>query len=287
MNDPDPAMNDEVLQLYPPPTQGVPLSRLYLEHPLHRISGSESGLVYSNFVSSLDGRIALPRPGKVSHGVPPSIGNARDWRLYQELGAQADVLITSARYYRQYARGEAQDQLPVGPGDKFADLRQWRLEQGLSAQPDIAIFSASLDIPASALQAYAERRVHVLTGAEADTGRVAAVRAAGAEVHFAGRGRSVDGAAAVSALRALGYRNMYVIAGSSVLYTLLRDGVLQRLYLSFAHRLVAGECFDTLAFGPELDPAPAPVLRSLFYDAHATQSMGQLLTCYDFGSPAP
>src|SRR5690606_7771535 len=60
MNDPAPAMNDEVLQLYPPPTQGVPLSRLYLEHPLHRISGSESGLVYSNFVSSLDGRIALP-----------------------------------------------------------------------------------------------------------------------------------------------------------------------------------------------------------------------------------
>ena len=279
-------MNDEILQLYPPPTQGLPLNRLYLEHPLHRISGSESGLVYSNFVSSLDGRIALPRPGKASHGVPPTIGNARDWRLYQELGAQADLLITSARYYRQYARGEAQDQLPVGPGDKFAELRRWRLERGLSAQPDVAIFSASLDIPTSALQAYAERRVHVLTGAEANAGQVSAVRGAGAEVHFTGSDRSVDGAAAIATLQALGYRNMYVIAGSSVLYTLLRDGVLQRLYLSFAHRLIGGECFDTLAFGPQLHPAPAPVLRSVFYDAHATPSMGQLLTCYDFESPA-
>ena len=278
-------MTDDLLQLYPLPTERLPLTGVYLDHPLHRIAASESGLVYSNFVTSLDGRIALPRPGKASHGVPPAISNARDWRLYQQLGAQADLLITSARYYRQYARGEAQDQLPVGPGEKFADLRQWRLDQGLSAQPDVAIFSASLDIPVDAVRAYSARRLHVVTGADAEPERVAVLRAAGVEVHFAGAGRSVDGARAIGSLQALGYRHIYVIAGSSVLYTLLRAGALQRLYLSFAHRLLGGEEFDTLTWGPELHPAPAPELRSLYYDAYATESSSQLLACYDIESP--
>jgi riboflavin biosynthesis pyrimidine reductase len=280
-------MSDALLQLYPLPTDRLPLTRLYLDHPLHRIAASESGLVYSNFVTSLDGRIALPRPGKTSHGVPPAISNARDWRLYQELGAQADLLITSARYYRQYARGEAQDQLPVGPGEKFADLRRWRLDQGLRAQPDVAIFSAGLDIPADAVAAYAERRLHVLTGADADPGRVAALRAAGVEVHVAGMGRSVEGARAIGLLQGLGYRHIYVIAGPSVLHTLLRDGALQRLYLSFAHRLLGGEDFDTLTWGSELHPAPVATLRSLFFDAHATEHSSQLLACYDIQSPHP
>ena len=56
----------------------------------------------------LDGRIALPAAGRSSHQVPPAIANARDWRLFQELAAQADLLITSARYFRQSEDQEAQ-----------------------------------------------------------------------------------------------------------------------------------------------------------------------------------
>lgn len=274
-------MNGDLLQLYPPPTDSLPLTRLYLEHPLHRIADAATPLVYSNFVTSLDGRIALPRPGRKSHGVPPAIGNPRDWRLYQELAAQSDLLITSARYFRQYAEGEAQDLLPVGGGERFADLREWRLEQGLSEQPDVAVFSASLDIPVSALQAYADRRVHILTGAEADTRRIASLREAGAEVHFAGTGSSVEGTRAIDILQQLDYRHIYVIAGPSVFYTLLRDNALQRLYLTLAHHILAGEDFDTLTWGSELQPAPIMKLRSLFYDAYAPDEAGQLLACYD------
>ena len=214
--------------------------------------------------------------------MPPAIGNARDWRLYQELAAQADVLITSARYFRQYASGAAQDSLPVGSGEAFADLRAWRLEQGLSAQPDIAVFSASLDIPVSALHAYRDRRVHIFTGNAADPTRIAALRSAGVEVHCTGEGTHVDGALAIQSLQQLGYRRIYVIAGPSVFYTLVRAGALQRLYLTLAQRILAGKAFDSLAWGDELHPAPQLHLRSLFYDAYAPEQAGQLLACYDF-----
>lgn len=274
-------MHGELLQLYPLPSASLPLARLYLHHPLHRIADAPDPLVYANFVTSLDGRIALPRPGRSSHGVPPAIGNTRDWRLYQELAAQSDLLVTSARYFRQFAEGEAQDHLPVGAGERFADLRQWRLDQGLNAQPDVAIFSASLDIPTAALQTYSDRRVHVLTGADADPARVDALRAAGVEVHFAGPGTNADGAQAIAALQRLGYRRIYVIAGPAVFYTLVRAGVLQRLYLTLSHRLLGGEDFDTFTWGSELQPAPKLALRSLFYDAAAPEGAGQLLSCYD------
>lgn len=277
-------MQGDVLQLFPPPAPQaarLPLAGLYLQHPLHRLSDEPAALVYSNFVTSLDGRIALPRAGRASHGVPPAIGNSRDWRLFQELAAHADVIITSARYFRQYARGEAQDHLPVGPGERFADLRQWRLDAGLSAQPDIAVFSASLDIPAEAMDTFRARRVHVFTGEQADAARGRQLRDAGIEVHAVGSGAGVDGARATARLTALGYRRIYSVAGPAVLHTLLRAGVLQRLYLTFAHRIVGGEVFDTLCWGPELQPAPRAALRSLFYDAYAPEDAGQLIACYD------
>lgn len=213
--------------------------------------------------------------------MPAAIGNTRDWRLYQELAAQSDLLITSARYFRQFAVGEAQDNLPVGPGERFADLRQWRLDQGLNAQPDVAIFSASLDLPADALKTYADRRLHVLTGADSDPARVDALRAAGVEVHFAGTGTNADGAQAIGILQRLGYRRIYVVAGPAVFHTLVRAGAIQRLYLTLSHRLLGGEDFDTLTWGSELQPAPKLALRSLFYDAAAPEGAGQLVSCYD------
>ncbi|MBZ0071824.1 MAG: dihydrofolate reductase family protein [Gammaproteobacteria bacterium] len=278
-------MPGDLLQLYPPSSDHPQLQGLYLQHPLHRLTAADAPLVYSNFISSLDGRIALPSPGRTSHRVPPAIGNARDWRLYQELGAQADLLITSARYFRQLAQGEAQDLLPVGPADRFGDLQAWRRANGLGAQPDLAIFSASLEIPAEAIAIYAERRLHVMTGAGADRGRIAALQAAGIEVHQVGGGATADGGLAIAALQAAGYRRIYAIAGPSVFHALVCAGVLNRLYISFAHRLLGGKDFDTVIWGPELAPAPILRLRSLFYDAHAPADAGQLLACYDLPTP--
>ena len=89
-----------VTRLYPLPQEVIGLEGLYLEHALHRAAARQRPVVYTNFVLSLDDRMAIAHPQTGKHGVPDSVANPRDWRLFQELAAQADVLVMSARHLR-------------------------------------------------------------------------------------------------------------------------------------------------------------------------------------------
>jgi len=254
-----------VLRLYPAPNQQVQLQGLYLGLGMHR-AGSAAPFVYCNFLSSLDGRIALSSPDGAESWVPREIANPADWRLYQELAAQADVLVASARYFRQFAGGRAQDALPIGSEDAYADLHEWRKRHGMSPQPAIAIISASLDIPLWALEAYRDRLIYIFTGRAADVKRVEGLQNLGYQVIFAGEGEKVDGRQLVDALGSLGFRTIYSIAGPAVFHTLLRAGVVNELFLTTSHQILAGEGFHTLIRGPGLNPAASFRLQSLYYD---------------------
>jgi len=254
-----------VLRLYPAPNKQVQLQGLYLGLGMHR-AGSAAPFVYCNFLSSLDGRIALSSPDGAESWVPREIANPADWRLYQELAAQADVLLSSARYCRQFAEGRAQDLLPIGPGNTYADLHAWRKRRGMSPQPAIAVISASLDIPLQALEAYRDRSIHIFTGRAADAKRVEALQKFGYQVIFAGEGERIDGRQLVDALGDLGFRTIYSIAGPAVFHTLLRAGVVNELFLTTSHQILAGEGFHTLIRGPQLNPAAGFRLQSLYYD---------------------
>ncbi len=121
----------KILQLYPAPAQDRPLAGTYLAHQLRQYSRKTGqAFVYGNFVTSLDGRIAIPHPTRPGLMVPKNTANDRDWRLYQELAAQADLIISSGRYLRDWADGRAQEILRVDDPE-FADLKAWRLDQGL------------------------------------------------------------------------------------------------------------------------------------------------------------
>ena len=103
-------MTDTVIRLYPQPSREAPLQGLYLDHDLRRhAEGLGRPFVYSNFVTSLDGRIAVPGPTGSGLIVPKQIANPRDWRLFQELAVQADLIISSGRYLRDYAEGHAEE----------------------------------------------------------------------------------------------------------------------------------------------------------------------------------
>ncbi|HXH65012.1 MAG TPA: dihydrofolate reductase family protein, partial [Mariprofundaceae bacterium] len=188
---------------------------------------------------------------------------------YQELAAQAGVMIVSARYMRQLAKGTAQDLLPVGEGAAYRDLKDWRRAEGLSPQPDVVIVSASLDIPAAALARIADRRILVATSADADASAAAALRQQGIEVVSAGMTR-VEGQALRQALAAMGYRSAYMIAGPAVHRTLLAAGAIDRLFLTTRHRLLGGGVFSTIVE----DDLPAPVrlsLKAMYLDAEGDQ----------------
>ncbi len=281
MDNPDP--QDTVTRLYPLPSRPARLHGLYLEHSLHTRGNPEEPFVYSNFVTSLDGRIGIESTGRSSHQVPAATANPRDWRLYQELAGQAEILITSGRFFRQSIVGEAQDMLPVGAQDEFADIRDWRSRHGLAAQPDIIILSGSLAIPLEALEPYRTRRVLVATGEQADGKRIRTLEDNGIEVLLAGSGTQVEGDRLVGQLGNMGYRSLYAIAGPGVFYTLISAGVLDRLYLTIACQLLGGDEIDTLTSGALLSPAQGMQLAELHHDPVAPAGAGQLFGIFEPG----
>ncbi|MBA1145481.1 dihydrofolate reductase family protein [Ectothiorhodospiraceae bacterium WFHF3C12] len=274
-------LDDPVTTLYPPTGRTRPLRNLYLEQPLEPENWDGSLFLYSNFVTSLDGRIALDAPTAGASGVPPHTANPRDWRLFQELAAQAGVLITSGRYLRQFAAGTAQDVLPVGSDEAFADLLAWRRAQNLPPQPDVAVVSASLDFDVPEALVESRQRILVLTSAHAPRDRRQAHEARGCQVVVCDQGATVTGAGIYRALEAAGYRRAYSVTGPQILRLLLADGVLHALFLTQALRMLGGEAYDTLVEGDVLADAPAFELRTLFHDPYAPEAASQLLACYD------
>lgn len=275
------SMQTPVTRLFPAPAEQYSLEGLYLQHQLHTRGRPNRPFVYSNFITTLDGRIAVGVSDRATHTVPAVTANTRDWRLYQELAGQADLLITSGRFYRQSVIGEAQDILPVDSKPEFADIRNWRIDQGLRPQPDIAIISGSLDIPLTALEPYRERRILVITGAEADRVKLGKLQDHGIDVIHAGTGTQVDGSIMIPELAALGYKSIYAIAGPAVFHTLLQARVIDRLYLTITQQLLGGDIVDTLTRGPLLTPVQNMQLVNLYHDPHAPANAGQLLGIFE------
>ncbi len=270
-----------VTRLYPPPATDYPLEGLYLGQALPPGDAAGEPYVYSNFITSLDGRIAIALEGRSTHQVPTAITNPRDWRLYQELAGQADILITSGRYFRQCEIEEAQDRLPVSSHPGYSDIREWRSRHGLAAQPDVAILSRSLAISLESLKPYQSRRIIVFTGRQAEAERIARLREQGVEVITSGEDRTVDGAELIAMLAGMGYASIYAIAGPEVLHTLLKARVLNRLYLTTTHQLLAGEHFDTLTRGVGFDPALDMQLVSLYLDRYAPSGASQWFSVFE------
>jgi riboflavin biosynthesis pyrimidine reductase len=241
---------------------------------VHELGTPAAPFVYANFVSSLDGRIAVADPSGVSH-LPEGLTSAHDFRLLMELQAQADCLITHAGYLRAIASGRLDDILQIGLRDQSRDLAEWRRENGLTAQPAVAIASGSLDfvIPDSVVRH--GQRVMIATGRTAPPNRLDAFRAKGLEVIIAGSDNSVEGGALTRALGERGFRSLFLLAGPRMLETMLRDGKLSRLYLTLVHRLIGGETFHSLIAGPELGRTGRLRMSSLYFDPAEPENIGQ------------
>lgn len=273
-------MNDYVTQLYPLPVAELPLKGLFLSHNLRQYSAaSGKPFVYSNFVASIDGRIAIPHPERPGLMVPKATANDRDWRLFQELAAQADLIISSGRYLRDWADGRAQEILEVDD-PRFADLRQWRKDQGLKAHPDIAIISGSLDFPIPEVLTAQERRVIIFTTENADQERVENLRSNYCKVIEAGAAR-VQGDTLVQRMGELGYHTVYSATGPKVLHLLLAGGALNRLYLTQANRLLGGKTFSTIVDGDLFNPPMDLKINTIYMDSAALDGLGQLFVSYD------
>ena len=276
-----------ILELYPTPGTTRELNGTYLAHDLHSLGTPDHPFVYANFVSSLDGRIAVAEADTAESYVLDDLTSGNDWRLFQELQAQADCLVTHGGYLRSVGAGTFPDILQVGAANKVEDIGQWRRAHGLAGQPAIAIVSRTLDFPMPPSLKQHQQPVHILTADGAPKARVARWRDEGYEVVFAGAGASVEGAPMIRALGARGYARVYLMAGPQLIETVLRDGSLSRLYLTLTHQLLGGEHFHTVIAGPRLGAAGRLQMKSLYYDAEAPKGTGQWFASFDARSSKP
>ncbi|MCL4804652.1 MAG: dihydrofolate reductase family protein [Anaerolineae bacterium] len=274
-------ISDTIWQLYPMPTREISLAGLYLSHELRQIAADlDRPFVYTNYVTSIDGRIAIPRPEGKGMMVPKDTANDRDWRLFQELAVQADVIISSGRYLRDYAEGKAQEILRVYDEPRFADLGRWRADRGLPPYPDLAVVSGSLDFSIPPFLTQSGRKVVVVTHDASHRERRIRLEQDAGKIILAGEA-DVSGRQAIDALGALGYRTIYMATGPRVHHLLLTDNILDRLYTTVAHRLLGGEPFSSLVEGDLLRPAVGMRLHALYFDPHALGGLGQQYTCYE------
>lgn len=276
-------MAQPLLRLFPGRVAEVPLAGAFLGHDLRRLGAPAAGFVYTGFIASLDGRVAEPDPVTGLRGVPRSIANERDWRLFLELVAQADVMLVSDRLLSAFAQGRYLQLWDLaGPG--LDDLVPWRRRQGLPDRPAVATVSPWLTcrLPAGAV----EREVLLLAPDEAPADRARSLTEQGGQVLRLGPGPTLAGGAIVGALADRGHAVVCSVAGPQMVHTLVTSGHLGRLYLTQAHCLVGGEDYDSLLKGPRLEAGLAFDLSALYWDS--ARSPGQIVQVLDsVPSPSP
>jgi hypothetical protein len=230
---PDPL---QVTQVFPE-RKRLPLEGLYLGQRLNEIS-SKIGrtLVISDFLTDRNGVIAKADEQN-NFRVPLELRNRSDWRLFQELMAQADVIISSEAYLKRLSAPGSQaeevlSQFEAGGG--FEQLGAWRLGAGYKRRsPDLAIVARNLDFKVPAHVIESGRRIIIFTADElADSGLARALTKAG--IYVVGSGTAgVEGIRMIDHLdHAMGYGVIMMATGPSVLGLLLKANRLDLLYIT-------------------------------------------------------
>lgn len=277
-------MTDEVVtRLYPAPMVSAALRGLYLREDLRRQGTSGQPFVYTNFIASLDGRVAVRGDGESTAHIPPSIANKRDWRLYQELAAQADVIVVSAAHARAMADKPSVLPFPFLANADTCDLKTWRQARGRAENPAVAVVTSTLDLPFDKLLAMLPHGFLCLTGAaslhsqpppDIPPNKNIRILQAGPDTHVTGKGL-------VRALGDEGFRAIYSVAGPGVMKALLHHHVLDRLYLTQVSRLIGGASFDTLVESTSLAPPVNLAMSALYQDDEAPGGCAQTFATFD------
>jgi len=222
-----------------PEKKKVPLEGVYLEQRLAGISARIGrSLVIANFLTDRNGVIAKA-DGHANFQVPLEIKNASDWRLFQELMAQADVIISGAAYLKRLSTpgSNAEDILyQFEPGGGFEKLGEWRLSAGYTSRsPDLAVVARSLDFTLPAAVLRSGRRIVLFTSDSlAGSEQAKALTGLGAVVVGSGEA-GVEGDRLIDTLsNRWGYRVIMMATGPSVLELLLEAKRLDLFYVTEA-----------------------------------------------------
>ena len=230
------------IQLYPQYKKYERLHGIYLDDPL--LSDCDFPIVYSNFLSSLDGRIAVSENKQLV--LPSQLTSETDHRLFLELQAQADCLITHGGYLRALAAGRLDNILHVGQPEAYADLADWRRQRGLPEQPLVVVCSNTLEFTLP--DSLKPKHVWIATSNNGNRQRIRAWKEQGYKVIVAGDKR-VGGGLLTEQLSSEGYRRMYLCAGPELFESCLSDRCLALHYMTISMQFIGYNDFLTMLGG--------------------------------------
>jgi len=190
--------------------------------------------VLTDYLTDKNGVIA--KATKDGHfEIPVSLKNSSDWGRYQELMAQADVIISGGSYFKRLAT--SQDILyQFEPGNAFEKLGGWRLNAGFKKRsPEVAIVTRELDfeIPEKLIQS-GRRIVIFTTDAIAKSDKAKSLRNVNTVVIGSGEER-VEGSRMIATLdNDMGYRVIMMVSGPHILDILLKAKRMDLIYVTQA-----------------------------------------------------
>jgi riboflavin biosynthesis pyrimidine reductase len=188
-----------------------------------------------NMIASVDGRVAIG-------GRSGQLGGPADRELFHTLRARSDAVMAAAGTVRSER---------YGPLIRDGDVRERRVASGLAPQPLAVIASRSLALdPELPLLADPDSRVVIITPA---AGSLAPTRAS---VDYIRSGSLTDGL--VELAQAFAVSVIVCEGGPTLNGALLREGLIDELFLALSPQLVGGEAGPSLLID-DGKPVPAPL----------------------------
>ena len=221
-------------QVFPVKRQ-VPLEGLYLDQRLmERAAKIGRSLVLTDYLTDKNGVIA--KATKDGHfEIPASLKNSSDWGRYQELMAQADVIISGGSYFKRLAT--SQDILyQFEPGNAFEKLGGWRLNAGFKKRsPEVAIVTRELDfeIPEKLIQS-GRRIVIFTTDAIAKSDKAKSLTHGNIVILGSGEERVEESRMIATLDNDMGYRVIMMVSGPHILDILLKAKRMDLIYVTQA-----------------------------------------------------
>ncbi len=193
--------------------------------------------VFINVASSVDGKISDESRRQLR------ISCEEDFRRVDELRAESDAVM-------------------VGIGTVLADdprltvkseeLRRWRVKRGLPENPIRVVVDSRCRIPPNARVLGGEAETIVAVSRVADRNRIERLRER-AEVVVLGENR-VDLVALMRYLHERGIRRVMVEGGATLNYGLLKEGLVDEIYVYYGNMIIGGAKAPTVVDGTSFDP---------------------------------
>ena len=244
-------MTDQHLPEFQTLIEAPGLPRFDLPEAVERAYGAfglAPRVVYSNFVSSIDGIVAIPDVQRSSALI--SGGDPADRFVVALLRAAADVVVIGAGTFRAHEGPWTSENAYPEAAQRFTEFRR---AQGMGDAPRLVIVTASGDVGGSRSKLDDVIVFTTAVGAN-DLGEDVA---AAAEVVELGAARSIDMQEAVGWLYERGYGRILIEGGPKLMGEALKARIVDELFLTISPLIVGGgeeQPRPTLAPGVELLP---------------------------------